>query len=109
MTPVLAALLIAATASAEGPVLQSSINTPDLVEGCLADGRDLLAADFCTGYVLGTFDRLSATRQICPIYGSATASAMGVAVKFLRDHPERWSEGPSFLLTDAFKKAYPCR
>ena len=69
----------------------------------------MMDLDACASYSLGVFDALSLSGAICPVSGSATASAIGVAIKFFDDHPERWSQAPTFLLREAFKRAYPCR
>ena len=105
--------LFAAAALAAAPtghrVVVSDLNTPDLAENCARPDRELMATDFCTGYLLGVFDRLSVSGGICPGVSAAAASAVGVGRKYLADHPSEWGKPPSVILSSAFQAAYPCR
>jgi hypothetical protein len=62
---------------------------------------------FCTGYILGVYDGMSAGNAICPTYGATGYQAINVARKYLREHPELWSKAPSYLLGQAFKSTFP--
>jgi len=89
-------------------VTVSTANTSQLSEICTTDhGPD--EADFCTGYILATYDQLALNGKICPPRGATTRQASVIGRKFIADHPERWAEHPSFVLASAFKAAFPCR
>jgi hypothetical protein len=105
------ALALAAALAApmpKGYTIASTASTSLLAEQCSKSPGDL-AADFCSGYVLGTFDSLSAERHICPSDNVTTEQTMAVARLYLSAHPELWDRGPSWVLKRAFSAAYPCR
>lgn len=86
----------------------STMTTADLVQACNRP-RQELAMDFCTGYILGVYDALSLSREMCPRESSAaTLQAVAIARKYLNDHPELWDRAPPYLLATAFKQAFPC-
>lgn len=91
-----------------GSVVGSSITTTMLAMNCQGS-RTLLDQDFCTGYITGAFDAMSATRIICPSEGATTAQVLGVGRKFLSDHPEMWNLHPHLVVHAALQAAFPCR
>lgn len=93
--------------SADGSVVGSSITTTMLALNCQAS-RTVLDQDFCTGYIAGAFDAMSASRVICPTQ-TTTAQVLAVTRKFLRDHPEIWHSHPAIVVQAALQSAFPCR
>jgi len=101
--------LAAALAAAEPPVVVSSLGTAQLAESCRGQDADA-AATFCTGYVIGVFDALSLSHQICPSPARASTGEVAAAArKYLRTHRKKWSSAPSFVLRDALRAAFPCK
>lgn len=101
-------VLLAALASAGTPVVVSSLTTEQLAGQCRGKEQDP-ASDFCTGYIIGAFDTLSATHQICPLPDRAsTPEVVSVARRYIRTHRKRWDAAPSFVVRDALKAAFPC-
>lgn len=102
-------LLLAALAPVDRPVVVSSLTTAQLAQDCR--GKDTEAdADFCTGYIMGVFDALSLSHQICPSPARAsTIQTVAAARKYLRTHKKKWSTAPSFVVRDALKAAFPCK
>jgi hypothetical protein len=92
----------------KGYTIASAATTSLLAHQC-STSREELSADFCSGYVLGTFDSLSAAQRICPTDKATTEQVMAVARLYLSGHPELWEKAPSWVLEQAFKAAYPCR
>jgi hypothetical protein len=104
----LALMATVSTVNAEQQAFVSTVTTAALVESCNKP-RQLLAADFCLGYILGVYDQASATRVICPPQSrSGTAQAMAVAIKFLNDNPATWNRHPSVLVEEAFRNTFRC-
>jgi len=101
--------LLAMLASKEAPVVVSSLTTTQLAEYCR--GKDAEAApNFCTGYIIGEFDALSLSHEICPSPTRAsTLKVVNAARKYLRTHPAKWTSAPSFVVRDALRAAFPCR
>lgn len=100
------------TAKAQTPadtyVVQSSTETFRLQQEC-EKSRELLAGDFCAGYIIGVFDALAWERVICPpSTGGTTASALAIAKRYLTNHPEKWSSAPSAVVREALEGAFPC-
>lgn len=93
---------------AAAAVVGSSITTTMLALNC-QDSRTMLDQDFCTGYITGAFDVMSATRIICPAGGTTTAQLLGVGRKFLSDHPELWHLHPNLVVQAGLQAAFPCR
>lgn len=91
-----------------GSVVGSSITTTMLAMNCQGS-RTLLDQDFCTGYITGAFDAMSAARIICPGEGATTAQVLGVGRKFLSDHPELWNLHPYLVVQAALQAVFPCR
>jgi len=86
----------------------STVSTSLLARQCGRPGDDL-AANFCSGYVLATFDLLSSKRLICPSDGVTTEQTMAVARHYLSDHPELWDRSPSWVIERAMRETYACR
>ncbi|WP_242137611.1 Rap1a/Tai family immunity protein [Sphingomonas sp. TREG-RG-20F-R18-01] len=102
-------LVLALAASSPPPVVVSSLQTADLAERCKGKDADP-AATFCTGYILGAFDALSLSHQICPSPTRAsTIRAVAVARKYLRTHREVWDSAPTFVVRTALKAEFPCK
>jgi hypothetical protein len=102
-------LLVVSLTSTEAQIaVQSSVTTSVVVENCRR-ALNHMQMD-CAGYILGVFDELSLSGQICPPVNPSggSAQAVAVALKFLTEHPERWHLTPGFLLREAFETAFPC-
>lgn len=106
-TAVLALVLLAAQASNAAAVYVSSTTSFQLAQAC-EDSRGTLEADFCSGYILGAMDQLSATRSICPTGQAITGRALAVVRKYIADHPEAWGQHPLKLVEDGLRFAFPC-
>jgi hypothetical protein len=101
-------LLFLALASATPPVVVSSLTTRHLAEDCQGKDTDP-TANFCTGYIMGVFDTLSSSYQICPSAADvSTIDAVAVARKYIRKNRKSWSSAPWFIVREAFVTAYPC-
>lgn len=101
---------LAAGGACPQPVPQSSVTTTALYQACQRS-HEPLEEDQCSGYILATFDALSRTRRICPPVNIEGGSLQAVIIgrRYLAAHPEKWSAGPSFVLEDAFREAFPCK
>ena len=101
-------VMLALLAAADRPVVVSSLTTPQLVEQCRGKDDDP-APSFCSGYIIGTFDTLSRTRQICPASSRASTNDMVATVrKYLRKRGKRATGAPAFVVRDALRAAFPC-
>lgn len=97
-----------AEAPAATPIVASSLTIPLLLQTCEGARTDL-TANFCTGYIMGTFDALSFARKICPPdNGVDTLQAVSFTRKYLSDHPEEWGKAPGILVASALKQLFPC-
>ena len=92
------------------PVVVSSLTTQQLLEYCRGKDSDP-TANFCTGYILGEFDALSLSGDICPLPARASNIEVAAAVrKYLRARAKKTGTGaPSFVVRDALRDAYPCK
>ena len=92
------------------PVVVSSLTTQQLLEYCRGKDDDP-TANFCTGYILGEFDALSLSGDICPLPARASNIEVAAAVrKYLRARAKKTGTGaPSFVVRDALRDAYPCK
>jgi hypothetical protein len=103
------ALIAMIAAPVEAPVVVSSLRTEQLADACRGEDSDSTPG-FCTGYILGAFDTLSMSRQICPSATSAsTLEAIAATRKYLRTHRKAWDSAPAFIVRDALKGAFPCK
>jgi len=102
-------LLAFMLAAAAPPIVVSSLESAHLAEECKGKDSDP-AATFCTGYIMGVFDALSLSRQICPSAKQGfTLDAVAAVRKYLRTNPDKWSSAPSFVVRDALRAEFPCR
>jgi hypothetical protein len=60
------------------------------------------------GYVIGIHDALDRRRRICTPNGVKVDQIVAVASKYLKDHPEKWNEPASDVVTVALGEAFPC-
>ena len=100
-----------ATATKSFTFYASSLQTSRLIEVCNQPNEDLTEG-MCTGYILGVWDGLSLSRELCPTPNNPVATLQAVAVtrKYLKDHPERWNESPVDLVYEALRTIFPaCR
>ncbi|KQM72264.1 Rap1a/Tai family immunity protein [Sphingomonas sp. Leaf20] len=110
----LAALLMAdpparGTPSPGDAVVVSALTTEQLVAQCRGKDADP-TPDFCTGYILGAFDTLSRSRQICPSSTRATTvKVLAIVRKYLRTRGKTATGAPAFVVRDALQRAYPCK
>lgn len=101
--------LLAAVATPAPPVVVSSLQTERLADACRGKDSDATES-FCTGYILGAFDALSLSHQICPSpTGASTLDAVAATRKYLRTHRKQWNSAPTFLVRDALKVSFPCK
>ena len=113
----IALALFAAAVSAHGshppkhtptPTL-SSVEAAEVVKACRSS-RTSVAANFCNGYIIGVFDGLSLTRQVCAVgFGASTMSAVAASRKYLADHPNEWNQPAAILIEKALRSTFPCR
>jgi hypothetical protein len=61
------------------------------------------------GYVVGVFDILDGSGTICTGDNVNKRQVGAVVVKYLNDNPARWSDPAYILVTEALKKAFPCK
>ena len=102
-------MMLALATPSKAPVMVSSLTTTMLVEQCRGKDNDA-TANFCTGYILGAFDTLSVSRQICPSPGRASnIEVVAVTRKYLRKNAGKKDVAPSFLVRDALRAAFPCK
>lgn len=100
--------LLATMAPAE-PVVVSSLQTTQLAQDCSGKDADPRAS-FCSGYIIGVFDALSLSHQICPSAdGVSTLKIVATVRKFIRTNRKSWSSAPSFVVRDALKGSFSCR
>jgi hypothetical protein len=97
----------AQAAPAQQPYILSTATTAVLAAVC-RESKNPLGANFCTGYILAAYDRMSMSRQICPRDGITTEQVMAVGRQFLASHPELWDRHPSYVLELAFGAAFGC-
>lgn len=101
-------LALAFAAPEEAPVVVSPLQTEQLAEACVGKDADA-SASFCTGYILGAFDALSLSHQICPSAANAsTTKVVSVTRKYLRSHKKSWSSAPIFVVRTALRTAFGC-
>ena len=101
-------LLVAGVIQSTAHSHVASTATTSLLATTCNESRANLAADFCSGYVLATFDLLSAKGIVCPSDSVTTEQTMVVARRFLSSHPELWDRTPSWVIERALREAYPC-
>lgn len=97
-----------AAGAVERPVVVSALTTGQLVEQCQGKDNDP-GSNFCTGYILGAFDALSLTHEICASPERASnIEVLAGARKYLRKHRKDIDIAPSFVIRDALREAFPC-
>lgn len=61
-------------------------------------------------YVIGIYDLLSTGRIICEDVNRVTSKQIpAIVVKYLNENPEKWTKPAVLLVTEALKKAFPCK
>ena len=101
--------VLALLAAADRPVVVSSLTAGQLVDYCRARDGDP-GATLCTGYIIGAFDGLSLSHQICPTAARASNLEVAAIVRtYLRRHRAKASAAPVFLVRDALRAAFPCQ
>ncbi len=102
-------LILTLLAAVDRPVVVSSLTTPQLVEQCRGKDDDPTPG-FCTGYIIGAFDTLSQSRQICPSGSRTSTNDMVARVrKHLRKRGKTATGAPAFVVRDALRAAFPCK
>jgi hypothetical protein len=76
----------------------------DLGKGTTADYHD---SSVLTGYVAGVVDALSGS-VFCVPPGTQLQQAIGIASKYIKDHPEEWGDRGSALVAAGLKQAFRC-
>lgn len=97
----------ARSAPTQRPYVLSTATTSVLATIC-REAKNPLGANFCTGYILAAFDRMSMSREICPSPGVGVEQVMAVGRQFIETHPELWDRHPSYVLELAFGAAFGC-
>lgn len=91
---------------AEG--VYQSTGTPALEQLCLTM-RASDEANFCSGYILATFDRLALDRMICPPVTVTNRQLIAIGRKSLQGTQTKKARLASEHMREAFSKAFPCR
>ena len=86
----------------------TSAKTEMLAEICVKPSGKALTADFCTGYIMATFDSLAIAGKVCGNENTSTVQIVAVGRKYLADHPESWDKQPAWVLGEIFRKTFPC-
>jgi hypothetical protein len=60
------------------------------------------------GFIVGLHDVLEKSRMICTDK-TTRGQIAAVITKFLNDNPARWNEPAVVLVSEALKKAFPCK
>lgn len=98
---------LAAYPAAAGQIALSSITSYEVARSC-ERSTELLEEDFCSGYIVATFDALALTHQVCGSGDSLTAQIVAIGKKYLKEHPEEWDKAPPWVLRKAFQQTFPC-
>ncbi len=77
----------------------------------LCAGQDQIGQALCLGYVEGISDGtvLSGKRIYCLPPNVTYGQGQAVAIKYMRNHPERLHLPFAILLLEAMEKAFPCK
>jgi hypothetical protein len=123
---ILALIGVAAALAFPLPAL-ATFSGNDLLTRCGASEKSLsgekLTADemldsmWCVGYLSGLLDgfgvadfRVSNQKMVCPpATGLSRSQALGIIVRYLRDHPDDRAKSGRRLALVALSKALPCR
>jgi len=102
------ALALALSGVSADYVYASTVKTEQLAATCAGTAGRPLEQNFCTGYVLATYDALSASKAICPGPGASTLQVMAVVRKYLAEHPEEWDKFASDVVGTPLKATFVC-
>jgi hypothetical protein len=75
---------------------------------------DISTQDFCNGYAVGLADSVQIRTMYappaptCPPTGVMPAQMRRIAVKYMKDHPEKTHEQTALLMFEAWAEAFPC-
>lgn len=61
------------------------------------------------GYVLGVYDFLDRIGTVCTANTVEKGQIMAVVTKYLNDNPARWNEPAVVLVSEALRRAFPCK
>lgn len=114
---VMAACVAACVYLSAMPGAAAYISGNELHEMCAKDaGIDFSLS--CTLYVLGVADTMRVMsrvttpianfKHICVPSGATSGQLTDVAIKYLRDHPEKRHLGAMVLVINAIREAFPC-
>ena len=122
MKPILFRVLVLAAAAGFG--LPAHADGKSLLARCEQAERllyeqkidDPVNAGFCLGYIGAVRSALQilnselapGKRACLPREGVDVGQAIRVAIRFLRDHPQRLPENEAALVIEALRAAYPC-
>jgi hypothetical protein len=93
------------------PYFASPVTTPVLVDACkgfVATAPET-PANFCSGYILGAYDQLASSHQICPPAPIGPVQIVAIVTKYLSQYPQFWNRHPNAVVKAAFQSAMPCR
>jgi hypothetical protein len=65
-------------------------------------------SDFCDGYMLATFDRMSMHGEICPTISLSAPQARVLVKRYRGDVPAARAYSFPYVTAEAFRNAYPC-
>lgn len=105
LTIIIAALMALQTAP-NPKTYRVAIATSELVSHCRDSDDDVM--DFCSGYIFGLADGLSAGGKVCLRPGVTANQILAVVKKHLAEHPEAHDRHPSFVVGQSLSAAFPC-
>ena len=73
-------------------------NTQQLAKYCSTRDTFSDLPDFCSGYLLATFDQLTLEGQVCAEDGVTPQQVIATGKKILEDNPQSWSKPPGVIL-----------
>jgi hypothetical protein len=106
---ILAVALALPVSPASAVALLAYGNTQQLAEYCSTHQTFSDSPDFCSGYILATFDQLTLDGKVCGGYGVTPQQVDATGKKILEDNPQSWSQPPGVILKQVFARVYTCQ
>lgn len=109
-TAVLAAVI---TAASSGNALAGFMTGNEVLEDCRNKEDSYFNSGYCTGYISGVYDVLSAGDSVigwrsCPPLGVTVGQVTDVVKAWLEARPEKRHLAASSLVANALAEAFPC-
>lgn len=98
-----------ANAQLDGHWLMQGAGAFERTESNPASSSDSALAFSYLGYISGTTDVLYVERRFCPPRGTNKRQYGFIVHKYLKEHPEKWSEEAVLLVLAAMQSAFPCK